>query len=217
VSVVRVRQRYYGLGGCGVINKVGEYLIIPQFCDLKSFSEGVAAVQAKPHSLWGYIDKTGKEVIAAQYTEVGSFVDGLAPALVHGKWGYINHQGEFVIVPQFDDAREFAQGMARVAYNDDYGWIDKKGNWIVFPVFTRDAVYFSKQNIVYDRYYYDSSGKKLNHYANHMTDAYDAMAAENYKAAITAFELALKINADDQAASWGLELAKDSEQRAQYK
>ena len=107
-------------GRWGYIDKTGEYVIRPQFDDVKlSFEDGLALVAiGRGEGKWGYINKVGEYVINPQFDDAWPFSEGLALVAIgrgEGKWGYINKVGEYVINPQFDDAWPFSEGLARVA------------------------------------------------------------------------------------------------------
>ena len=89
-----------------------EWVIPPQFEEVLSFSEGVAA--AKVDGLWGFIDKTGQFVIEPQYAYgVESFSDGYA--LIQTDWVpfYINKDNEEVMLTAYDFMRtSFSDGVA---------------------------------------------------------------------------------------------------------
>lgn len=195
----------------GVIDKSGAYVIVPQYAFLKNFAEGMAAVQMEDNGKWGFIDKKGNILIETQYSSAGSFHNGLAPVKENGKWGFIDKTGNFVISPQFDTAEDFQGEIAKVQLNKKYGWINTSGNWVIQPLYKSNATYWPMKKIIYDGYYYDTSGKKLDHYVNHMMDAIQYMREYNYKAAEVAFKAALKINPLDESAAWGLRLAEDSQ------
>jgi hypothetical protein len=210
VAVVK-EDRGHGNVKWGVIDKSGAYVLVSQYAFLKNFTEDVAAVQVEANGKWGFIDKKGEIVIEAQYLGAGSFHNGLAPVMENDKWGFIDKTGKVVISPQFDTAGDFKDGIAKVQLDQKYGWINTSGNWVIEPVYSSSAVYWPAKKIIFDSYYYDTSGKKLNHYVNHMIDATQYMKDYNYKAAEVAFKEALKINPMDEAASWGLRLAEDSQ------
>ena len=89
---------------CGFVDKNLNYVIEPQFEDVSSFIDGIAAVQQD--GLWGMIDKTGKYIIEPQFEDIGSsFIDGIALAKQNGLWGVIDKTGKYIVEPQFDDPK----------------------------------------------------------------------------------------------------------------
>jgi hypothetical protein len=118
--------------------------IIPQFEDVSTFNEGVAAV--KINGQWGFIDNAGIWVIKPQYTtESGMdelnnageliFVENYLPIKKDGKWGFINRSGEMIIAPNFDEVRPFSEGLAAVEINKKWGYVDGKGQVVISPQF----------------------------------------------------------------------------------
>ncbi len=81
-------------GKCGVINKAGEYIILPQYDELHKFSEGFAACRITDK--WGFIDKKGNMVISPQFISVyEDFKDGLAIVEKEwAKWYYVDKNGK---------------------------------------------------------------------------------------------------------------------------
>jgi len=122
----------FGTNQKGFIDTSGRWLINPQFDQVTSFSEGLAAVRTGPAG-WGFINKRGDFVIPAQFVSVNSagFSGGLAAVSVDGKQhGYIDRSGRFVIQPRFKDAGPFSEGLALVCCDEDrLRYIDIKGNW----------------------------------------------------------------------------------------
>jgi len=81
-------------GKCGVINKKGEYVILPKYDELRKFSEGLAACRIGDK--WGFIDKKGNMIIPPQFLSIyEDFKDGLAIVEKEWtKWYYITKTGE---------------------------------------------------------------------------------------------------------------------------
>ena len=99
----------------GFIDTTGKYVAIPQFSQVTSFKEGLAAVCV------GNCESDGD-----------------------GKEGYIDKTGRFVINPQFDSAYVFSNGLAQVeigrykssdpGLRPKRGYIDKTGKYVWNPV-----------------------------------------------------------------------------------
>jgi hypothetical protein len=86
----------------GFLNKEGEWVIEPQFCDLRPFKGGYASYAVDDETLglrlWGFIDKSGEVVIDAQYLFVSDFYHGLARVFPpSGKGGFIDESGQLVL------------------------------------------------------------------------------------------------------------------------
>ena len=103
--------------------------LIKQYNELRSFSEGLAAV--KKNDKWGYINTKGDLVIPCEYDGYPrEFSEGLAPVDKNGKWGFINTKGEIVIPFEYDSADSFSEGLAAVKKNDKWGFINTKGDLV---------------------------------------------------------------------------------------
>ena len=122
-------------GKRGYIDKTGKEVIPCQYGDVKSFSEGLAAVYNSADGYWGYIDKTGNTVLPFQYQTAESFGErytGYAMVkLMDGKETLIDKTGRDVIPS---------------GYSYD---IDKNSGWesgdryvpLVSDDYNRDSVY----------------------------------------------------------------------------
>ena len=58
---------------CGYIDKTGKEAIPCQYSEVRSFSEGLAAVYNAADAYWGFIDKSGSTVLPFQYQTAESF------------------------------------------------------------------------------------------------------------------------------------------------
>lgn len=146
----------------GFINKSGKMVVNHRYGEVKSFSDGKAAVlpgkwkeipggiSLEGNQKWGFIDKNGKVVIDFSFYNPKSFSQGLAGVGVirqtawmkghirkKNRWGYINHVGKFVIQPQFRDGGEFSEGLAVFLDNKTsrWGYINKSGKVVIKPKF----------------------------------------------------------------------------------
>lgn len=66
----------------------------PRYQNVRSFSEGLAPVQAS-NGRWGYIDKDNHWVIPAKFEDAQAFSGERAAVKLHNKWGFINKHGEW--------------------------------------------------------------------------------------------------------------------------
>ena len=66
----------------------------PRYKEARSFSEGVAPVQAQ-NGRWGYINNKNQWIIPARFEDAKEFKDGLAAVKSNGKWGFINKRGDW--------------------------------------------------------------------------------------------------------------------------
>ena len=127
-------------------DRLGQFVISPQFDFAAPFREGLAAVRIgdKKTGRWGFIDKQGKMVIALQssWHSAYHFSDGLAHVELRGdkrRWGYVNKLGELVFESRFDSSDSFEDGLAKVrvgtASTGKRGYIDKQGKLAIPPQF----------------------------------------------------------------------------------
>lgn len=139
----------------GFIDKVGKYIINPQFDGATSFKNGFALIQQG--SMVGYIDKEGKIVINPQFSDASYFSGSMAKAASSDrKYGYIDKEGKFIINPQFESGTDFFGDIAFVENADKWGIIDKKGKYLVNPQFDRLNVDFeSYKNDFVESDYFD--------------------------------------------------------------
>jgi hypothetical protein len=67
----------------------------PKYQDVRSYSEGVAAVKA-PNGRWGFINNNQQWVIQPRFEEAKDFQSGKAAVKLNGKWGFINKRGDWL-------------------------------------------------------------------------------------------------------------------------
>jgi len=117
----------------GFINAQGEWEIEPQYPQVLSFSEGLAAARTAGENQWGFLNKQGKWAIAPEFGQKRSayrtyggerfysapldpFSGEYAPAMVDGELAYINKKGETVKrFPEYSVLRPFHEGLAVLA------------------------------------------------------------------------------------------------------
>jgi hypothetical protein len=75
------------LSGCGASG--------PRYQNVRSYSEGLAAVQ-QSNGRWGFINERQEWVIPARFEDAKEFQNGKAAAKLNGKWGFINKRGEWL-------------------------------------------------------------------------------------------------------------------------
>lgn len=66
----------------------------PRYQNVRSFSEGMAPVQAS-NGRWGYINTNNQWLIQPKFEDAQEFKDGRAAVKLNGKWGFINKRGEW--------------------------------------------------------------------------------------------------------------------------
>jgi hypothetical protein len=130
----------------GFFNDKGEVAVEPVFRDVKSFSEGLAAVQTQDKNpRWGYIDKSGAWKIEPVYLRAYDFSDGYALVSEKEKGDgnrdflyFINSQGKTGLNPDYIRAFGFSEGITCVSDNTGYSIINTSGeNLKTFP----DGIY----------------------------------------------------------------------------
>ena len=90
----------------GYIDKMGNFVVEPQFDWAGYFSEGAGAVDIGEKTT--YIDKEGNFIMEPQELEiVGPFSYGLAPVKIGCFFHYIDKTGKIVIKHNFDDVWNF--------------------------------------------------------------------------------------------------------------
>lgn len=67
----------------------------PKYQNVRSFSEGLAPVQAS-NGRWGYINTNNHWVIPAKFEDAQEFKSDRAAVKLNNKWGFINKRGEWL-------------------------------------------------------------------------------------------------------------------------
>lgn len=67
----------------------------PKYRNVRSYSEGLVAVQAN-NRRWGYVDERQRWVIQPRFEDAKEFQGGRAAVRMNGKWGFINKRGEWL-------------------------------------------------------------------------------------------------------------------------
>ena len=179
LALVRIKQD--GKTKHGFINKVGEWIIKPQFDKAKQFSEGLALVVINKKI--GYINRHGDFVIAPQYDpprnlEFANFKEGFALVLKDNKYTYIDKSGNILTQLEVDFARPFQDGRAvffrkSIENLDEVGFIGTNGKIAIKPIYAWASDFSDGYAPVYfgdnygpmnpghnDMYYIDKSGNK---------------------------------------------------------
>ena len=146
----------------GYRDESGKTVITPQFEGARSFSEGLAVVEAD--GKMGTIDSQGKWVSEIQgwdFEDLKEFKNGLLPVPFYGEkkkkrkkaggyddwdapvpqWGFIDLHGKLVIPARFDQCNEFNEGLACARSKELWGFLDPKGNWVIKPRFKEASVF----------------------------------------------------------------------------
>jgi len=88
IAVAVISISLLGLSACGAPRG-------PQYQNVRSFSEGLAPVQAN-NGRWGYINNNKQWVIPPKFEDAQEFKDGRAAVKLNKKWGFINKRGEWL-------------------------------------------------------------------------------------------------------------------------
>lgn len=67
----------------------------PKYRNVRSFSEGLAPVQAA-NGRWGFINERQQWMIEPRFEDAREFQAGKAAVRQSGKWGFINRRGEWL-------------------------------------------------------------------------------------------------------------------------
>ncbi len=160
----------------GFIDTKGELVIKDKFCEVESFSEGLALVSEGCYfspkgggekfirGKYGYINKKGEYVIKPKFRWAGSFSEGLAAVLGDKGWGFIDKKGKRVIKFKYERVGPFKEGLAAVKINGKFGFIDKNHNFTIKPTFDLVKPFsegFSPVKINGKWGYIDKTGKYL--------------------------------------------------------
>ncbi len=127
----------------GVINTKGNYIINPQFQELKKDGD---LFLIKQDDKWGWCDDEGKIIINPQFSEAFPFTSGeLAAVKIGESFGYINRDGKIIINPQFELAFPYTGNKALIKASNMIGVIDKEGKYIINPQYegaSNDIFYY---------------------------------------------------------------------------
>lgn len=140
MTVVRANSGLYGFQ-----NEEGKLVVKPIYSDVRTFSQGYAAVNigGEPNvyidgffktkgGKWSFVDKTGKEICTPAYDDVGNFdsFSDFAPILYKGKWGFIDKFGEHLTPCIYESVGYFYCGKAKVKLDSEEFYIDENGKKI---------------------------------------------------------------------------------------
>ncbi len=115
----------------GLINRVGQYVLPPQYNSISPFSEGRSAV-IDDRGFW-LIDESGKRLTAKPYQYIGSMTDGRALfAITNAQnqyvYGYVDRDGREAIAAQYLTGNDFHSGKAVVQIKaGEFALIGKNG------------------------------------------------------------------------------------------
>lgn len=131
------------------IDKKGDVIIpLDKYYGVRSFSEGMAAVQIKSKKAreqstqkWGFMNTSGDVIIDCQYDNVTSFVNNQAIVQKDNKKGIIDKQNVIVIPIMYDEIYHFVNGYALIQLNNKTGLINELNEIVVPPLY--DVNYYN--------------------------------------------------------------------------
>ena len=98
-------------GISGLMDKEGKLLIIPQYPEILTFSEGYSfagiLVQGMKYR-WALIDSTGQKLTENIFNEVHEFSNGLCSVKIGDYWEFIDSRGNKIIANKYTYAGQFA-------------------------------------------------------------------------------------------------------------
>lgn len=110
----------------GLVDANGNVVVGPEYCRIRSFHDGLAAIStckncgASTACKWGFINNQGELVIEPKYDEASDFSEGMAHFEdIDLGAGYIDTSGSLVFVHGFFFARNFQEGLAAVTVPED--------------------------------------------------------------------------------------------------
>lgn len=122
-------------GLVGLINTKGEWILPPEYNEIKPFDPESGLACVKKGENVGYINLSG-EMTTFPITEVvDDFHEGLARGRKGLFFGFYDITGKWVIEPRYESVLDFKNGYAGAKSGGLWGLIDKKGNYIIQPVF----------------------------------------------------------------------------------
>ncbi|OPZ92388.1 MAG: KWG Leptospira [Firmicutes bacterium ADurb.Bin419] len=126
----------------GIKDYSGKDLIKPEYDEIYSFSEELAAV--KLGDKWGFIGTDGTLKIKPEFDLVNSFCNGLSNIKVNSKWGLIDTSGKVIVEPKYDNKLQVSDDLI-LLQGDNYKWgyLDKLGNKVIDYIYEK-ADYFGE-------------------------------------------------------------------------
>ena len=112
-------------GRWGFIDQSGNFVLKPEYEDLKSFSEGYAPVRRGQK--WGLINLDGTLVVDFKFDDLGELHGGIAHAKLDGNAGFISATGSWLIRPEFDRCYRFFGKLAVARKGDTYCYLRRDG------------------------------------------------------------------------------------------
>ncbi|MEQ9297886.1 MAG: WG repeat-containing protein [Cyclobacteriaceae bacterium] len=133
----------------GLINKIGEYVVAPEYVTIHEWREGLLRLTKKKSEVnfqgghWVnqyngqvyFIDCEGEAINSNPYDYGLDFREGMAAVVKDVQWGFILTDGSVAIEFCYEMAYGFREGLSAAKHNDKWGFIGKKGAWVIEPVY----------------------------------------------------------------------------------
>jgi len=156
--------------GYGIVNKIGNYLIIPKYDELKRDENGYYSLRDKMQ--WELLDSAGKRVIDLIssspivikdeyiYYSTEGFWNGLSNLNEKDKKAVRNLSGNIVILPSYDYISFYSEGLVAVNIGRKWtgdggifgktGYANTQGNVVIPLQFSDGGVFINGRAIVYN-------------------------------------------------------------------
>jgi hypothetical protein len=108
-----------------IIDSNGNMLTEDSYDEIKSYSDGLAAVRIKNN--WTYIDLEGNELDIPKFSKAYPFKNGLAKVNLGGRYGIINKDLKFVVEAEMDKISDLNSYPILVKQDDKQWYIDRSG------------------------------------------------------------------------------------------
>ena len=129
----------------GFVNSSGEWIILPQFTEVRLFSEGLAPFRQA--TSWGVIDTNGKIISESIWDEIQSFSAGMAIAKYQDSYFLIKSNGESATTTGFDKIHRFSNGYFLVEFGTRKGVLDNEG-FNLLPLEFEEITFTNKEFIL---------------------------------------------------------------------
>lgn len=127
--------------GTGLVNKKGEFVVIPMFSTIENYDHLVVASSGEYSPVFVF-DHTGKLLFNYPFYSVESSSDGIFMAYDNSAYGYFDAKGKLLTPLKFPNAFGFSEGMAAVSDSTQYwGFIGSNGRPVI-PLLYSEAKSF---------------------------------------------------------------------------
>ena len=130
-----------GIGNCevdsckfGIINKLANWVVAPDYDELDDPAEGLYVVGKNER--YGYINSKGESVISLKYNNAVSFSQGAAAVELDTNWFFIDKNGRQLFMDYFHDVANFKDSLCAVSKDgNSWGYINLSGIFVIEPVY----------------------------------------------------------------------------------